>query len=1163
MFSDPTSPPVPSRHPLTEPLIGYLRQREVLRERYDESQVTELLDRAIGEFKGSDLTLPGLEHQLDGMAGLDRFALELHRARRFYERPESAAPYQAQPTEGATMPKLAPPKPDFHERVAAVGDHPALLRRLGLVIELRVADPARLLTSEWLSARVVPRGDTTAGRLTRVRCAAVGDAHVTVPETSDWHHGRLRLGDTERFSVLDMDPDGSALKLDRFVWTLPRLLAVEQNGDPIHAAPTALRSTGFTVARSRRAQSSIDRQTRQTQLQEQMRSGRPPLLSTEDVTRGVRVEVWDDDDKTWSTLHARLIDLEVFGLGVLLTDVPELGFIQGTAATETVGAEDPPVHVHESMFGWDGWSLAAPKPGLRVRHVNPPDAPIGPDGEPVTEVVEPVTETPLPERPLVVTNQVAPGTLPRLRYGRSYAFRAWAVDLAGNSRPHAIGPAPSPSPDVHVGGGLDAGGGRSADARRPSRRSAAGIVARRPRRRARRPNRAASGPVLPSILGEVDADRLDPRAPPRTAGRTARPVLDAGRASIVGRAFRAVVADPATSLVTDTRVLDATAVSAVLAGHVFGDLVGPTLAIEADTVSPLRPFLRWDPVGPPAVVAKHPFSAGESLRQIVVRSGVAQDLETLAITVTPPVDYAADPVPSATGRRRNAISLRRRRARSRPSCGASSTTRSGRPIPPSIVSSPPSPSARRGRSSTSTCPSSTTRRQPTRSSRSASSSDATVSPVEAKTLPLAPGEAPAPGQYVVHGVDELRLPYLPDVRREASRSCSRRPAGTGPSGTRSVSRASPPVTAASGRHGEPFRLVLGGAAELQGRLDGRVLRIDLPPGDQQRFRLASSLDRDDLDRFGLWRSLPAIIRDDPDIAEAVADGWLWAFTPFEDVTLVHAVPRPLEAPRPTVLRPAPRPEGSVEVVLTGAVDVHGPSTDSLTLEARWSDTVDDLSLPGPEEREERGVAFTTPIHEFEDLALLAAFDLQMELPTVGPVRFHKALHRFGDTRHRMVRYRFRASTRFREYFDPPRWRRRHSIRTRRSTSTGRRTTGTASSARWRSSTYRARRARRAGRALGRAAVPVGRGDRARAADGGAPPAPCRRAHLPRAPVVLVGRGGVARRAARPGWRRQRRHDLGQPVGRRPGVGGCPGRQAGDVPRAARPAPRQWARRPPG
>jgi len=383
MFADPTSPPLPTRHPLTGPLVSYLAQRDVpVRERYDESRVTELLDRAVGEFRGSDLTLPILEHQLDGMDGLDRFALELHRARRFYERPESALPYQARPTDGATMAKLAPPVPDFHERVASVGDHSVLLRRLGLVIELRVADPARLLTSQWLSARVIPRGDTKVGRLTRVRCAAVGDAHVTVPETPDWHEGALRLGDTDRFAVLDMDPDGTALKLDRYVWTLPRLMAIEQNGDPVHAAPTALRTSGFTVARSGRGQTAIERQTRQTQLQAQLTAGRPPLLSTEDVTRGVRVEVWDDHDKTWSTLHARLIDAAAFGSGELFTAEKEVGFIQGTVVTEEVGVDDPPVNVHESMFGWDGWSLAAPKPGRRVRHVNPPDAPIGPDGEP-------------------------------------------------------------------------------------------------------------------------------------------------------------------------------------------------------------------------------------------------------------------------------------------------------------------------------------------------------------------------------------------------------------------------------------------------------------------------------------------------------------------------------------------------------------------------------------------------------------------------------------------------------------------------------------------------------------------------------------------------------------------------------------------------------------
>ena len=66
----------------------------------------------------------------------------------------------------------------------------------------------------------------------------------------------------------------------------------------------------------------------------------------------------------------------------------------------------------------------------------------------------------------------------------------------------------------------------------------------------------------------------------------------------------------------------------------------------------------------------------------------------------------------------------------------------------------------------------------------------------------------------------------------------------------------------------------------------------------------------------------------------------------------------------------------------------------------WTDTVDDLTLPGPEDRDGAGVAFTTPIRAFEDLALLGRARLQIALPDVGPVRFHKAIHRFGDTKHR-------------------------------------------------------------------------------------------------------------------------------------------------------------------
>src|SRR5206468_1231706 len=99
-------------------------------------------------------------------------------------------------------------------------------------------------------------------------------------------------------------------------------------------------------------------------------------------------------------------------------------------------------------------------------------------------------------------------------------------------------------------------------------------------------------------------------------------------------------------------------------------------------------------------------------------------------------------------------------------------------------------------------------------------------------------------------------------------------------------------------------------------------------------------------------------RNDADFAQAATDGWLWAFTPFEEVTLVHAVPRPLEAPRPSVLTARRAGEGSTDVFVLGSVDVHGPSTERLTAEAWWVDPVDDPGLPAPEDRLQQAVAFS-------------------------------------------------------------------------------------------------------------------------------------------------------------------------------------------------------------
>ena len=113
-----------------------------------------------------------------------------------------------------------------------------------------------------------------------------------------------------------------------------------------------------------------------------------------------------------------------------------------------------------------------------------------------------------------------------------------------------------------------------------------------------------------------------------------------------------------------------------------------------------------------------------------------------------------------------------------------------------------------------------------------------------------------------------------------------------------------------------------------------------------------------------------------------------------------------------------RAAGATHVHLFGAVELHGPSTDGLTAEATWTDRVDDLSLPKCAGPADQATAFRTHVRPYEDVALLADADAEAVLPTVGKIGAHNARHEFGDTRHRRVDYRFRASTRFREYFRP-------------------------------------------------------------------------------------------------------------------------------------------------
>ena len=329
LASDPIDPPLPSASPLG-PTIGRLadqlwRDRERPRTDrlfwLDETRLTRFLDDIREESSSVEPIL--------GML------IDLHEVRRFYERPESAPPdYLTKPVPGAVNVRPKPMEPDFHQRVALLGDQPTVLRQLGLVIDVSVAELDRLAAARWLTARLVLADGTDPTIATRVACQVDEGLFTTVPRSGDWNGGRLRLGDSGRFSVLDLDPDASGLKLERFVVSVPRLSDIEENDDPVSAAPPTLQAQGFMVARNDRLDQLTTHLAEHQARASSLGSPATPLLNTEDLNRGTRVEVWDHKAKGWFSLHLRSNQYTLGG-EVTVDVAREEGFLQGAAAQET------------------------------------------------------------------------------------------------------------------------------------------------------------------------------------------------------------------------------------------------------------------------------------------------------------------------------------------------------------------------------------------------------------------------------------------------------------------------------------------------------------------------------------------------------------------------------------------------------------------------------------------------------------------------------------------------------------------------------------------------------------------------------------------------------------------------------------------------------------
>jgi hypothetical protein len=332
-------------------------------------------------------------------------------------------------------------KVDFHQMLSALGDHPTLLRRLGLVFDLALPaervlqndlDQAVQLLPSWASLLADEQTTDVRPHTWYVRrpdlfvAAARGSSAL-----GSLSQGVIKLPE-DQFSVEQADLDGTvqkALTMD----------PADDSGFP------ALRTSGFSLVRDDRATFLADDFGLAARREEDLAAGRAIDLFADDLVRGHRLDVWDESAERWFSLHERTVDYTVPGDPAnSAPGVNAEGFFQ-VSLLQPAGADTSRLYVHERIITWDGWSLSGPRPGkVLSEDPRPPDP-----GDPAT-MPKRVPNTAATALPLEIEAAVLSGSLPRLRFGRAYRFRVRTVDLAGNGP--GLAEVPDLGPDFRLPG---------------------------------------------------------------------------------------------------------------------------------------------------------------------------------------------------------------------------------------------------------------------------------------------------------------------------------------------------------------------------------------------------------------------------------------------------------------------------------------------------------------------------------------------------------------------------------------------------------------------------------------------------------------------------------------------------------------------------------------
>jgi hypothetical protein len=422
------------------------------------------------------------------------------------------------------------------------------------------------------------------------------------------------------------------------------------------------------------------------------------------------------------------------------------------------------------------------------------------------------------------------------------------------------------------------------------------------------------------------------------------------------------------------------------------DLAGNSVALEdADesTATDATRYTRFDPVEPPAVLPRAIYGEGESLECMVIRSNFDQSAE----------QYASDPevVAALQGKNHTYLPHNDRHVAAPKTSQIMAETHGL--LDPGIGQGKNHQTAYEV------------------SVLEEGGFDSSGNPAFPATK--------TDGNYYLHPQDQVALPYLPDPLSHGT--SFRGLPGVKLTGTvgGDVEVVTPDGQTLALKApfqdtwptSKPFRIQIrerqGTIAQCQQNSAGngapewnpatRVLTVYLAKAEIARVRYSSYLDKADLAQMGVrrWLNGSASIAN---VEAQAAAGNHWMFTPFRNLTLVHAVQQPLCEPTFYKLGVSRQINATNVRLASGNMLLNVPSTGRIDVLADWDEPIDNPDEPTWQEHVPgKGFAAEVKIEE--------SYTNPLNIATLPQL-----LHEFGDTKHRMVNYHMTATTRFREYF---------------------------------------------------------------------------------------------------------------------------------------------------